>query len=125
MADRRCVLVVDDDDSIREIAQVALEAVSGWRVRTASSGLEGIEQALREKPDAVLLDALVPGLDARSAVTHLQAQPATRHIPVVLLAAADGEGLARIPGVAGVIAKPFDPMRLADQLARLLGWADR
>ena len=97
MAERRCVLVVDDDDSIREIAQVTLEAVRGWRVRTASSGLEAIECALRKKPDAVLLDALVPGLDGRSAVAHLRAErlPGTSPCPVVCHGPARGRGRSR------------------------------
>jgi len=128
VGNRRSVLVVDDDDSIREIAQVTLEAVGGWRVYTASSGLEGIERAAREQPDAVLLDVMMPGLDGPSTVQQLQADGATREIPVVLLTAkvqaAERQRFAELPGVAGVIAKPFDPMRLPEQLAELLGWTE-
>jgi len=128
MAGRRCVLVVDDDDSIREIAQVTLEAMGGWQVHTASSGLEAVEHALRKQPDAVLLDVAMPGLDGPSTVRQLQADETTRRIPVLLLTArvqpAERERFAALPGVAGVISKPFDPMRLPGQVAALLGWAD-
>ena len=49
-------LLVDDDDDIREIAGISLEAVGGWRVSSASSGAAGIAKALAERPDAILLE---------------------------------------------------------------------
>ena len=50
------ILLVDDEDDIREVAGISLEAVGGWQVSRASSGVEGIAKALAERPDAILLD---------------------------------------------------------------------
>jgi CheY-like chemotaxis protein len=125
----RHVLVVDDDEAIREIAQVSLEMVAGWDVTTASDGVQGCERATSERPDAILLDVVMPGLDGPATVARLQAADSTRTIPVVLLTAkvADSERarFAEMPGVAGVLTKPFDPMQLPDQIAELLHWTRR
>jgi CheY-like chemotaxis protein len=127
MAARR-VLVVDDDESIREITQLSMEAVGGHQVLTASSGLEALEVALTDPPDAILLDVMMPELDGPSTVLRLREDPRTRDIDVVLLTAkvqpSDRARYRNLPGVAGVIAKPFDPMTLPAQVAELLGWSD-
>lgn len=124
---QRSILVVDDDDSIREIATVTLDVIGGWRVLTASSGTEAVTCAVADQPQAVLLDVMMPGLDGPGTVEQLQADESTRHIPVILLTAkvqpAERERFAGLPGVFGVIAKPFDPMSLADEISGLLGWS--
>lgn len=121
------VLVVDDDDAIREIAQMCLEAVGGWETLTAASGLEALALAAEERPDAILLDVMMPDLDGPQTLARLQADEATRDIAVVLLTAkvqaSDRHRFAQLPGVRGVLAKPFDPMSLPDDVASLLGWA--
>jgi CheY-like chemotaxis protein len=125
---QRCVLVVDDDEAVREIAQVSLEAIGGWRVLTADGGTQGWERAVRDRPDAILLDVMMPGVDGPAAVERLQSEDGTRDIPVVLLAAkvqpSERARFAGLPGVSGVIAKPLDPMLLARQVGELLGWDD-
>lgn len=121
----RRVLVVDDDPLLREVAKVALEMVGGWTVLTAESGLEAQEVASIEQPDALLLDVMMPGMDGPSTVLALQEDPATRNIPVVFLTAKmSGQGSEEWAGlpVIGVIPKPFDPMTLSAEVARLLGW---
>lgn len=124
---RRRILVVDDDDSIREIATVTLDVIGGWDVSTASSGGEALSRAAIDQPEAVLMDVMMPGLDGPGTVERLQADQATRHIPVIMLTAkvqpTERERFAGLPGVFGVIAKPFDPMSLADQISDLLGWS--
>lgn len=124
---RRRILVVDDDDSIREIATVTLDVVAGWDVLTASSGTEALKHAGAGQPEAILLDVMMPGLDGPGTVEQLQADESTRHIPVILLTAkvqpSERERFAGLPGVYGVIAKPFDPMMLADEMSQLLGWS--
>lgn len=120
------VLIVDDEDDIREVAQLSLEMTTGWEVITAASGAEGVTRAATERPDAILLDVMMPELDGPATFERLQANPATREIPVVLLTAkvqaADQRRLSEL-GVAGVLSKPFDPMRLAADLAGVLGWS--
>ena len=120
------LLLVDDEDHIREVAQVSLEAVGGHEVVTASSGLDGLAKAAAEHPDAILLDVMMPELDGPSTYERLQADPATRDIPVIFLTAkvqaADRQRLSEL-GARAVIAKPFDPMALAGEVEDILGWS--
>ena len=119
------VLVVDDDDSIREITQLALEVVSGWRVIAVDGGAKAIVAAKEHHPDAVLLDLMMPDVDGRATFQALRADESTRDIPVVLLTAKLQVGGAQIwddLDVAGVIAKPFSPMTLGDEVASMVGW---
>ena len=125
MASPREILLVDDDDGIREVATMSLELVGGYTVRTAGSGEEAIASARLDPPDAILLDVMMPGLDGPDTFAVLQEDPRTRVIPVVLLTAKTQHAdLLRFAGlgVAGVLAKPFDPMSLPGEVAGLLGW---
>jgi CheY-like chemotaxis protein len=121
----RQILVIDDDEDIRDVAQVALEVVGGWKVLTASSGREGVQLAETQQPDAILLDVMMPDMDGVETFQQLQANPATRHIPVILLTAkvqySDRQRFASLE-VAGTIPKPFKTMTLAEQIAEILGW---
>jgi CheY-like chemotaxis protein len=121
----RKVLVVDDDDIIREVAKLALEVVGGWQVTTATNGQEAGRLASLDRPDVVLLDVMMPALDGPGTAALLREDPATRGVPVIFLTAKTPlgeENLAAEPNVVGVISKPFDPMVLAQQINRLTGW---
>jgi CheY-like chemotaxis protein len=123
----RKVLVVDDDDVIREVAKVALEVVGNWHVSTAVNGPEARELARSERPDVVLLDVMMPGMDGLQTAAALAEDPDTREIPVIFLTAklADPDSMSRSDSnLAGIIAKPFDPMTLAEEVSELLGWRD-
>jgi CheY-like chemotaxis protein len=124
----RRVLVVDDEESIREIARLSMEAVGGHKVTTASSGREALRIATADSPDVILLDVMMPELDGPSTVSKLQADPRTRDIGIVMLTAKvhpnETARFSELPGVAGVLAKPFDPMTLPQQVAEILGWGD-
>ena len=124
MAAKR-ILVIDDEDDIREVAQVSLEIVGGWEVLTACSGSEGLTRAAAEQPDAILLDVMMPDMDGPTTYQKLQGDVATQHIPVILLTAkvqaVDRRRFTDL-GVAGLIAKPFDPINLPQQVAEALGW---
>jgi CheY-like chemotaxis protein len=119
------ILVVDNEPSIQEVAQICLETVAGWEVILASSGLEGLAVAEREQPDAILLDVMMPQMDGLDTFTNLQANPATRSIPVILLTAkvqtSDRHNYKEL-GIRSTIAKPFSPLELAQQIATILGW---
>jgi CheY-like chemotaxis protein len=121
MASKR-VLLIDDEDDIREVAQLSLEMVAKWHVVTASSGAEGLIRAAADQPDAILLDVMMPDMDGHATYHHLQANPMTRHIPVILLTAKIQPFDQLTQDVAAVISKPFDPMRLPGQIASVLGW---
>lgn len=122
------ILVVDDEDDIREVAALSLEAVAGRRVSSACDGESGIALALAEQPDAIVLDVMMPRVDGPATVARLQADPRTRDIPVILLTAkvqdADRRRFAEL-GVAGTLTKPFDPMTLTDQIAAILAGKGR
>jgi CheY-like chemotaxis protein len=122
MTDR--VLVVDDEDDIRQIAQLSLERIGGWTVVAASSGDEAVELATREAPfTVVLLDVMMPGSDGPATLERLRSGPLGTDIPIVFLTAkvqpADRQRLLEL-GAAGVIAKPFDPTQLSKQLWAVL-----
>ena len=123
----RKILLVDDEDDIREVAKLSLQMMRGWEVDTAASGVEALRLASESPPDAILLDVMMPEMDGPAVVQQLQADDATAEIPVVFLTAkVQGSDQRRFEhlGVAGVLPKPFDPMLLGDDLARLLGWDD-
>ena len=123
----RRVLLIDDDDLIREVTQAALELIGGWQVTSASGAAEGIALARSEQPEAILLDVMMPGMDGPTACAQLRQDPRTEAIPVILLTAKAHPGDRRNWShldVAGVITKPFDPMRLVETVRRLLGWPE-
>ena len=125
----RRILVVDDDESIREVAALSLRTVGGHEVVTVSSGAQALKEAAANPPDAILLDVMMPGLDGPETVSRLQAHPRARAIGVILLTAkvqpSERKRFIALDGVAGVIGKPFDPMTLPQQVADILGWPDR
>jgi CheY-like chemotaxis protein len=119
------VLVIDDEEVVQEVIQGCLEDVVGWETLLASSGSEGLRMAAAEQPDAILLDVSMPDMDGVETFQQLLDDSVTQRIPVILLTAkvqpADQARFAAL-GIVGVIAKPFDPMTLADQVAAELGW---
>jgi CheY-like chemotaxis protein len=120
----RRVLVVDDDELLREVAKASLELVAGWSVSTAASGAEAQEKARTEQPDAIMLDVMMPGQDGPTTFAQLRGDEATQDIPVIYLTAKNNTLGWSGSGLAGVIAKPFDAMRLAAQVSELLGWQE-
>lgn len=125
MSDPQKVLIIDDEDDIRELARISLERVGGLRVVAAASGHEGLALAAAERPDAILLDAMMPGIDGPQTLERLKHDAATSAIPVVFLTGSvqtAERDRFRALGAAGCLAKPFDPMTLADQLRDCLGW---
>ena len=121
----RRILIIDDEDDIREVAALSLEATAGWHVFTANSGAKGIEVATAEQPDAILMDVMMPGVDGPTTFREMQQIPAIAHIPVLLLTAkvqgVDKRRFADL-GVAAILFKPFDPLTLAEQIAEALHW---
>ncbi|MBK1990027.1 response regulator [Sphaerospermopsis aphanizomenoides BCCUSP55] len=119
------VLVIDDEDDIREVAKISLELMAELDVILARTGSEGIHKAETEQPDAILLDVMLPDMDGVKIFEQLQLNPATKNIPVILLTAkvqaADQQRFANL-GITAMIAKPFKPAQLAQQLLVSLGW---
>jgi two-component system cell cycle response regulator len=116
------VLYVDDDVDMRLIVQTALNLAPGVTVHTADGGEQALEMARELRPDLVLLDVMMPGLDGPSTLKRLRADPATARIPVIFVTAKatpDNATRLRALGAAAVIAKPFDPMQLWAQVLAL------
>lgn len=121
----RKILIIDDEDDIREVAALSLESVAGWDVVVASSGAQGLVRAAECQPDAILLDVMMPGMDGPSTFRELRKNPATSKIPVLLLTAkvqsTDQRRFADL-GVEAILFKPFDPLTLSTQISTVLGW---
>ncbi len=123
----RRILVIDDEDDIREVAALSLEATAGWEILTARSGAEGITIAAAQQPDAILMDVMMPGVDGPTTFRTMQADSRVKAIPVLLLTAkVQGVDQRRFAGlgVAAILFKPFDPLTLASQISDALGWRD-
>jgi CheY-like chemotaxis protein len=121
----RRILIIDDEDDIREVAALSLETVAGWEVVVASSGAQGLARAAECRPDVILLDVMMPGMDGPATFQELRNNPATAGIPVLLLTAkvqsSDKRRFADL-GVEAVLFKPFDPLTLSTQISGALGW---
>ncbi|VEP12143.1 Two-component response regulator [Hyella patelloides LEGE 07179] len=119
------ILLIDDEETIQEVVQLGIEIEAGWQVAIASSGLEGIDLAQAQQPDAILLDVMMPDMDGISTLSNLKANATTRSIPVIFLTAktqaAEKDQLQSL-GVVDVITKPFNSMTLASQIAKILRW---
>jgi CheY-like chemotaxis protein len=122
----RTILIVDDDDDAREVTALSLQTIAGWNVLEAYCGTQGIESAMANQPDAILLDVVMPAMDGPAILQKLKAARSTAHIPVVLLTArarpVERKSFSQLP-VEGVLLKPFDPLTLANQVADALGWS--
>jgi two-component system OmpR family response regulator len=123
MSELNLVLYVEDDADIQMVAQMALQAVGGLTMRSCSCGKDAV-QAVREgvAPDLILLDVMMPDMDGPATLAALRALPATARTPVIFMTAkvqtAEVTYYKSI-GAIGVIAKPFDPMLLAQQVRAL------
>lgn len=119
------ILFIDDESNIRQIVKICLETLGRWNVSLAASGQEGLVQAVSEKPDAILLDVMMPDMDGLAVLQQLQANPITQPIPVIFLTARRSltePHRFQALGVKGAIAKPFDSLTLVPQIANALGW---
>jgi CheY-like chemotaxis protein len=110
------LLVIDDDAVIIELLRVSFE-IEGFEVISARDGQEGLERARADRPDVVISDIMMPRLDGLQLVTRLKGDPATRHLPVILLSAKAQNAEVQQGLEAGAddyVTKPFDPLELID-----------
>ena len=119
------VLVVDDDNGVREIIQISLEAVAGWTVWPAASGQAGIAIAQEKQLDLILLDVMMPEEDGITVYKKLQADAKTAGIPTILLTAkaqmSERQAFMEL-GINGIITKPFQARDLVAQINQMLDW---
>lgn len=120
------ILLIDDEKRLARVIQACLSKLGGWTVTVAASGTEGLRQAAAEQPDAILLDIMMPDIDGLTLLDQLKQDRRTQAIPVILLTArppADHSTQAAPLPIAGMIAKPFEPLNLASQIAEILNWS--
>ena len=118
----RSLLYVDDEPDIREIVRLSLTLAPGLEVRSCESGAQALELLPQLQPDLVILDVMMPGLDGPSTFGRMRASPQLARIPTIFMTAKampqETERFKQL-GAIGVIAKPFDPMQLREQVFAL------
>jgi len=118
----RKILIVEDVEYNRDLLVQLLE--DEYETLTAADGASGIEVAVRHRPDLILMDLSLPGVDGWEATRRLKARPETEAIPVIALTAHAMQGdeeRARACGCDDYLTKPIDEDQLFAKLARLLG----
>jgi CheY-like chemotaxis protein len=120
------VLIIDDDTAIRVVVRISLSKLGGYEVLDAASGPEGLEIAQQEHLDAIILDLAMPRMSGFEVLQHLQKNPLTQSIPVVLLTAnadrVNSQESSASAGIVKTIPKPFDALTLPNQVAIACGW---
>jgi CheY-like chemotaxis protein len=113
------ILVVDDEISIAELTQDMLE-LEGYQTRIATNGDEALAAVARERPDLIVSDVMMPGMDGITLCQTLGQDPTTRDIPVIFVSAV--QRFSSAPGcyVAAFIEKPFEIDDLLQTVRRVL-----
>ena len=123
----RKVLLVEDEEDIRKVAQISLQFRGGWEVALATNGEECLAKVAVDRPDLILLDCMMPKLDGYETCRRLKQDPALRNIPVIFLTAKAQESEVRkglALGAVGYLIKPFNPMSLAGEIKQILEQAE-
>lgn len=116
------IMLVDDEEDIRTVAEISLCHVGQWEAVVVSSGVEAVALAPEVKPDLILLDVMMPTMDGPSTLKKLRENEETKDIPVIFLTAKvqPNEVTEYLQlGALGVVAKPFDPMSLPSEIKRI------
>jgi CheY-like chemotaxis protein len=119
---KRTVLSIEDTPGIRRLIRMTLE-YDGFEVIEAEDGQQGLELARGRKPDLILMDICMPGISGLEACQRLQAEPATAHIPIVMLAAADRSDSMQAAfevGAKAYFSKPFQPLALIEMVHKVI-----
>ncbi len=116
------ILCVDDEEDILDVAKMCLEMVAGFQVSCCSRGKEAIERVRDINPDLILLDVMMPDMDGPSTLRELRKISLLETIPIVFMTArvhpAEVAQYLAL-GASGVVPKPFDPMRLSDEITKI------
>lgn len=118
------ILMIEDDLDIQAVARLVLETLGGFTVEVCSRGHEALETAPVFRPDMILLDVMMPGMDGPTTLMHLRALPDMEEVPVVFMTAKvmpDEIDHYKTLGALEVIRKPFDPMTLSATLNTIWG----
>lgn len=119
MASLEKILYAEDEPDIQEVAKLALEAVGGFEVKLCNSGADALLEAPLFSPDLILLDVMMPGMDGPTTFSELRKTTQFANTPIIFMTAkvqAQEVACYKEMGALDVIAKPFDPMTLSDQI---------
>jgi DNA-binding response OmpR family regulator len=119
----RTILIIEDEKLIIVSTQMVLEA-AGFRVESATNGEAGISKARELRPDLILLDIMMPGIDGWEALTRLKRDPETAPIPVIIFTAREhtrGHQKSTEMGAADYFRKPFEPDELIELVEKHIG----
>jgi DNA-binding response OmpR family regulator len=118
----KTILIADDDEDLRLLVEVTLENPT-YRILTAADGSKALDVVQQVRPDLLILDWMMPGLNGCEVITQLRQNPETVTIPVVMLTAKDGlEAHKRLDSLAlaGYLVKPFSPLELIKKVREVL-----
>lgn len=121
----KSILLIEHEDSIREVLKASLQDFGGWKVTLSSSIREAIHLCEQVRPHAILIDTSAPETDALLFAEELKTYSLNQDIPILLISSRAGlftEQQLRRMGFAGAISKPFNPSTLPAQIALLLKW---
>jgi CheY-like chemotaxis protein len=115
------LLLAEDEPDIQDLIRVLLER-EGHAVVTCAAGSEVMPALARAKPDAVLLDVMMPGMDGHTVMMQMAGDPALRAIPVLIVSALESSAdlFTKFPQVRGFLPKPFPPARLTEMVKQAL-----
>ena len=115
------ILVIDDEQDVVELIKFILEK-DGYTVITAGDGQEGLEKVEKEKPELIILDVMMPGIDGYTVNIRLQEKEETQNIPVIVLTAKGQmrDLFALGSNIMAFMEKPFDPKNLRDKVREIL-----
>lgn len=119
----KSILIIDDEEDVKDIAQMGLEMAADWNVITASTGKEGLILAEDMQPEVILLDLMMPEWDGKETLKQLKTNRYTAAIPVILMTAKTQSAIASELtelDLAGVITKPFRPLELPARINDIL-----
>lgn len=118
------VLVIDDEEDNRQIANLALTIMGGCEVIEACDGEKGLSMAIAEKPDVILLDFVMPKMNGLECLTALRKNPVTTKIPVIFVSTKsliEREKELMDAGATGILPKPFNPTELPAKIKEITG----
>lgn len=116
------IMLVEDEEDIRAVAELALEAVGGFTLKTCASGQIALDQLAEFRPQLVLLDVMMPVMDGPSTLRAIRQSGEFANVPAIFMTAKvqpDEVNQYLSEGAVAVIPKPFDPMTLSDRIREI------
>lgn len=122
MKNLKTIMLVEDEPDIQQVAQLCLETVGGFTVHVCDNGKKALTEIPNIMPDLIMLDVMMPGMDGLTTIKLLKENPKLKDIPVIFMTAkAQTNEMKRYieSGAIGAISKPFDPMKLVEDIQRI------